>query len=440
MIYDDICSIATPPGTSALSIIRCSGSNTHDKINKITDSDNFKPRMVYLRKFKINENLQDDVMVIFYTGPKSYTGENMAELFLHGNPLIISEILNLLKKVGFRQALPGEFTKRAFLNNKLSLLKAESIASLIEAQSEKALEVASSVYDGKLDNEINLLKDYLLKLFSEIEVELNYPEDVTNDYRTYLEEIQQIINFCEELIKKASSGIVISEGIRTAIIGNTNTGKSSLLNVLSEKDRAIVTDIHGTTRDTIEEKIIINGYFFKIVDTAGIRETTNKIEKIGIQRSINEIKKADLVLFLIDLSNPDKDIALYEKYKSYAKECVVIGNKKDLSDANIDICDLSISAKNGEGVKELKEIMISKTLNLNSSGDGIYFLNRRQKACIERVLESLIEIKESIESEIYPDILSTLVQQALNDMEEMTGKIHSDDVIEKIFSNFCVGK
>lgn len=440
MIYDDICSIATPPGTSALSIIRCSGSNTHEKINKITDSNNFKSRMLYLRKFKINEKLQDDVMVVFYKAPKSYTGENMAELFLHGNPLIVSEILNLLKKVGFRQALPGEFTKKAFLNNKISLLKAESIASLIEAQSEKALEVASSVYDGKLDNEINLLKDYLLKLFSEIEVELNYPEDVTNDYRIYLEEIQQIISFCEELIKKASSGIVISEGIRTAIIGNTNTGKSSLLNILSERDRAIVTDVHGTTRDTIEEKIIINGYFFKIVDTAGIRETTDKIEKIGIQRSINEIKKADLVLFLIDLSNPEKDITLYEKYKNYAKESIVIGNKKDLSDSKIDICDLFISAKNGEGVNELKEKMINKTLGLTSTNDGIYFLNRRQKACIERVLESLIEIKISIESDIYPDILSTLVQQALNDMEEMTGKIHSDDVIEKIFSNFCVGK
>jgi tRNA modification GTPase len=296
------------------------------------------------------------------------------------------------------------------------------------------------VYDGNLDKEINILKDYLIKLLSEIEVELNYPEDVTNDYSLYLGELDKIISFSEDLIKKASSGIVLSEGIRTAIIGNTNTGKSSLLNALSEKDRAIVTEEHGTTRDTIEEKIIIDGYFFKIVDTAGIRETTNRIEKIGINRSLNELKKADLVLFLIDLSNPVNDIELYEKYKFFAAKHIVIGNKKDIKNSKLSICDLTISAKNGEGIDELKKLMISKIIDLTSSGDGVYFLNQRQKSCVERVLELLLNIKDSIKDGISPDILSTLVQQSLNIMEEMTGKIHSEEVIDKIFSNFCVGK
>jgi len=440
MLYDDICAIATPPGTSALSIIRCSGSEVHDKLLKIVKIKNIKYRRVYLKKIEISDNLHDDIMIVFYKNPRSYTGEDMAEIFLHGNPLILSGFLNLLKKNGFKQAEPGEFTKRAFLNGKLSLLKAESIASLIDSQSKKALEVASSVYDGNLDKEISVLKDYLIKLLSEIEVELNYPEDVTNDYSLYLDELDKIISFSEDLIKKASSGIVLSEGIRTAIIGNTNTGKSSLLNALSEKDRAIVTEEHGTTRDTIEEKIIIDGYFFKIVDTAGIRETTNRIEKIGINRSLNELKKADLVLFLIDLSNPVNDIELYEKYKFFAAKHIVIGNKKDIKNFKLSICDLTISAKNGEGIDELKKLMISKIIDLTSSGDGIYFLNQRQKSCVERVLELLLNIKDSIKDGISPDILSTLVQQSLNIMEEMTGKIHSEEVIDKIFSNFCVGK
>ncbi len=440
MLYDDICAIATPPGTSALSIIRCSGSEVHDKLLKIVKIKNIKYRRVYLKKIEISDNLHDDIMIVFYKNPRSYTGEDMAEIFLHGNPLILSGFLNLLKKNGFKQAEPGEFTKRAFLNGKLSLLKAESIASLIDSQSKKALEVASSVYDGNLDKEISILKDYLIKLLSEIEVELNYPEDVTNDYSLYLDELDKIISFSEDLIKKASSGIVLSEGIRTAIIGNTNTGKSSLLNALSEKDRAIVTEEHGTTRDTIEEKIIIDGYFFKIVDTAGIRETTNRIEKIGINRSLNELKKADLVLFLIDLSNPVNDIELYEKYKFFAAKHIVIGNKKDIKNFKLSICDLTISAKNGEGIDELKKLMISKIIDLTSSGDGIYFLNQRQKSCVERVLELLLNIKDSIKDGISPDILSTLVQQSLNIMEEMTGKIHSEEVIDKIFSNFCVGK
>ena len=440
MLYDDICAIATPPGTSALSIIRCSGSEVHDKLLKIVKIKNIKYRRVYLKMIEISDNLHDDIMIVFYKNPRSYTGEDMAEIFLHGNPLILSGFLNLLKKNGFKQAEPGEFTKRAFLNGKLSLLKAESIASLIDSQSKKALEVASSVYDGNLDKEINILKDYLIKLLSEIEVELNYPEDVTNDYSLYLGELDKIISFSEDLIKKASSGIVLSEGIRTAIIGNTNTGKSSLLNALSEKDRAIVTEEHGTTRDTIEEKIIIDGYFFKIVDTAGIRETTNRIEKIGINRSLNELKKADLVLFLIDLSNPVNDIELYEKYKFFASKHIVIGNKKDIKNSKLSICDLTISAKNGEGIDELKKLMISKIIDLTSSGDGVYFLNQRQKSCVERVLELLLNIKDSIKDGISPDILSTLVQQSLNIMEEMTGKIHSEEVIDKIFSNFCVGK
>lgn len=440
MLYDDICAIATPPGTSALSIIRCSGSVVHDKLLKIVKIKNIKYRRVYLKMIEISDNLHDDIMIVFYKNPRSYTGEDMAEIFLHGNPLILSGFLNLLKKNGFKQAEPGEFTKRAFLNGKLSLLKAESIASLIDSQSKKALEVASSVYDGNLDKEINILKDYLIKLLSEIEVELNYPEDVTNDYRLYLGELDKIISFSKDLIKKASSGIILSEGIRTAIIGNTNTGKSSLLNALSEKDRAIVTEEHGTTRDTIEEKIIIDGYFFKIVDTAGIRETTNRIEKIGINRSLNELKKADLVLFLIDLSNPVNDIELYEKYKFFAAKHIVIGNKKDIKNSKLSICDLTISAKNGEGIDELKKLMISKIIDLTSSGDGVYFLNQRQKSCVERVLELLLNIKDSIKDGISPDILSTLVQQSLNIMEEMTGKIHSEEVIDKIFSNFCVGK
>jgi len=440
MLYDDICAIATPPGTSALSIIRCSGSEAHDKLLKIAKIKNIKYRRVYLKKIEISKNLHDDIMIVFYKSPRSYTGEDMAEIFLHGNPLILSGFLNLLKKNGFKQAEPGEFTKRAFLNGKLSLLKAESIASLIDSQSKKALEVASSVYDGNLDKEINILKDYLIKLLSEIEVELNYPEDVTNDYSLYLGELDKIISFSEDLIKKASSGIVLSEGIRTAIIGNTNTGKSSLLNALSEKERAIVTEEHGTTRDTIEEKIIIDGYFFKIVDTAGIRETTNRIEKIGINRSLNELKKADLVLFLIDLSNPVNDIELYEKYKFFAAKHIVIGNKKDIKNSKLCICDLTISAKNSEGIDELKKLMISKIIDLTSSGDGVYFLNQRQKSCVERVLELLLNIKDSIKDGISPDILSTLVQQSLNIMEEMTGKIHSEEVIDKIFSNFCVGK
>lgn len=440
MIHDPICAIATSPGISALGIIRCSGAGSWEKLLPFVNVTDPKPWRLYLTPFTINGEMIDEVMIAFYKSPKSYTGEDMVELISHGSPLILKIILQELIKVGFRQALPGEFTKRAVLNGKMDLIKAESIETLVSAHSKKALKAALSNYSGRLSQTINRIRETLLELLAKVEVELNYPDEIEGSDDEIIRELEKTLSRVKKLIRHGENGIVAVNGVKTVIAGRTNVGKSTLLNALLRRDRAIVTDIPGTTRDTIEEDISINGIYFRLVDTAGIRESSDKVERIGIERSLKQIKEADLVLFMVDLIEPENDLELYEKLRKEFRHSILIGNKLDMVKKCPDGFDVCISAKTGRGIDKLENLMVERTQDITELYPGEVFVTERQLALVQRSVEMMEEILEALKSGITPDVVGSYLQQIIFIYDELTGRYSAEDLLDKIFGNFCVGK
>ncbi|ACR80833.1 tRNA uridine-5-carboxymethylaminomethyl(34) synthesis GTPase MnmE [Kosmotoga olearia] len=440
MIHDPICAIATSPGISALGIIRCSGEGSWEKLLPFVNVTDPKPWRLYLTPFTINGEMIDEVMIAFYKSPKSYTGEDMVELISHGSPLILRIILQELIKVGFRQALPGEFTKRAVLNGKMDLIKAESIETLVSAHSKKALKAALSNYSGRLSQTINRIRETLLELLAKVEVELNYPDEIEGSDDEIIRELEKTLSRVKKLIRHGENGIVAVNGVKTVIAGRTNVGKSTLLNALLRRDRAIVTDIPGTTRDTIEEDISINGIYFRLVDTAGIRESSDKVERIGIERSLKQIKEADLVLFMVDLIEPENDLELYEKLRKEFRHSILIGNKLDMVEKCPDGFDVCISAKTGRGIDKLENLMVERTQDITELYPDEVFVTERQLALVQRSVEMIEEILEALKSGITPDVVGSYLQQIIFIYDELTGRYSAEDLLDKIFGNFCVGK
>lgn len=440
MIHDPICAIATSPGISALGIIRCSGEGSWEKLLPFVNVTDPKPWRLYLTPFTINGEMIDEVMIAFYKSPKSYTGEDMVELISHGSPLILRIILQELIKVGFRQALPGEFTKRAVLNGKMDLIKAESIETLVSAHSKKALKAALSNYSGRLSQTINRIRETLLELLAKVEVELNYPDEIEGSDDEIIRELEKTLSRVKKLIRHGENGIVAVNGVKTVIAGRTNVGKSTLLNALLRRDRAIVTDIPGTTRDTIEEDISINGIYFRLVDTAGIRESSDKVERIGIERSLKQIKEADLVLFMVDLIEPENDLELYEKLRKEFRHSILIGNKLDMVEKCPDGFDVCISAKTGRGIDKLENLMVERTQDITELYPDEVFVTERQLALVQRSVEMMEEILEALKSGITPDVVGSYLQQIIFIYDELTGRYSAEDLLDKIFGNFCVGK
>lgn len=435
-----------------------SGKNCFDVLDKI-----FEPK----RKQKIEDikgytikygnivdegNVIDEVLVSYFKAPKSYTTENMCEINSHGGNVIIKKILDLCLKNGAELAEPGEFTKRAFLNGRIDLLQAESVIDIINAKSDKELKTGVKQLKGFLSNEIGKIKQEIMDVMVNIEVTIDYPEYDVDDVTT--SQISTMLNSIETKLKKLESsfdnGKIIKEGIKTAIIGKPNAGKSSLLNAILKEDRAIVTEIEGTTRDTIEEFVTVNGIPLKLIDTAGIREAKDEVEKIGINKSREIAEEADLIIAIFDsskeLTKEDEEILEIAKNK----RSIILLNKVDLESKIkekdprlLSVTDniISISALNNYGIDKLYE-KISDLFDLNEINldNEVLITNVRQKNLISKAIEDVNNTRNSISNNMPVDIIAISVKEILEDLGKITGEEVSEDIINEIFSKFCLGK
>ena len=399
-----------------------------------------------------NENIVDEVLVTYFKAPKSYTTENMCEINSHGGNIIVKKILELCLNNGAELAEPGEFTKRAFLNGRIDLLQAESVIDLINAKSEREAKTGIKQLEGVLSQEIARIKQEILDVMVNIEVSIDYPEydvdDVTN--KQIIDMLVSVENKLIKLEKSFDNGKIIKEGIKTAIIGRPNAGKSSLLNAILKEDRAIVTEYEGTTRDTIEEFVNINGIPLKLIDTAGIRQAKDEVEKIGIAKSREIADSADLVIAIFDSTKQlsEEDMEILEIAKN--KKTIIILNKMDLKPI-IDEYDerlkqaskniIKISALNNIGLDNLYN-SITNLFELNEINldNETVITNVRHKNLISKAIENLKKAKEAIEKEMPLDIIAIFIKDILDDLGNITGEIVSEDIINEIFSRFCLGK
>lgn len=455
-----IVAISTAPGLGGIGIIRLSGDKCFEVLDKIFKPKN--PQKIeeiegYKMKYgKIinpeNNNMIDEVLVSYFKAPKSYTSENMCEINSHGGNIILRKILELCLSNGAILAEPGEFTKRAFLNGRIDLTQAEAIIDLINAKSSKEAQESANQLEGYLSKKINEIRENLLDLMVNIEANIDYPEyDVEEVSYKNAEEILEGVKLnLEKLSKSFENGKIIKDGIKISIIGSPNAGKSSLLNRILKEDRAIVTDIEGTTRDLIEEQVIIEGIPFKIIDTAGIRDTDNKVEKIGIEKSKKVAEESDVVIAVFDnskkLDKQDKEILNIIKNK----KAIIILNKIDLKNDNPETLTeiqlsgkiiIKISAKNDIGIDEIYNELI-KMFNLNEieSNNDVLITNVRHQNLINK---AIVATKESIEElkKMEPiDIVSIKIKEILEELGEITGNNVSEDLMKSIFSKFCLGK
>ena len=399
-----------------------------------------------------NGEVIDEVLVSYFKAPKSYTMENMCEINSHGGNIIVKKILELCLKNGAELAEPGEFTKRAFLNGRIDLVQAESVIDIINAKSEKEVKTGIKQLEGLLSKEIAEIKQEIMDVMINIEVSIDYPEydveDVANAEITDM--LDSVKKKLERLERSFDNGKVIKEGIKTAIIGKPNAGKSSLLNAILKEDRAIVTEYEGTTRDTIEEFVNINGIPLKLIDTAGIRETNDEVEKIGIAKSRETAKTADLIIAILDASNEidEEDLEVIDFIKN--KKAIIFLNKMDLK-AKIDVNNENLKKLSGNIIKmsALKNIGIDKlyekitemfNLNeINLDNENV-ITNVRQKNLITKAIENVKKAKETIEQKMPIDIVAIFIKDILEDLGKITGEVVTEDIIEEIFANFCLGK
>ena len=448
---DTIVSPATGPD-GAIGIIRASGSNVFEICKKIFNPskafENPTPNNAYFLKIVDENNTTiDRVIVLLYLAPKSFTGENMVEIFAHNSPFIIKKTIQLFLKNGARIATKGEFSFRAYINGKIDLVQAEAINELIKAETEKQHLIAINQLEGKLSSKLNSIKQKIIDILSEIEVRIDdsYEEMEELDEKKYIDKIDNLIKEIEKLKDTYHNARFIKNGINVSIVGTPNSGKSSLLNSILGYERAITSEIPGTTRDTIEESTIIDGIKFIFIDTAGIREKTgDKLEEEGIKRTINSIKKADIIIFLKDISiseNPDEDL-IYKKIienKKTDSKLIEVYSKSDLKPARkIDEKTLKISSKTGENIDKLIQ-MLSEIKEKIS--DDIYdeiIVSERHYKSLDECVKELSEIKKLNINEY--EIVAEYLRGALLALEEILGKTTPEDILKTIFLNFCVGK
>ncbi len=452
---DTICAIATSMNSSGIGIIRVSGEESIpivDSIfrgkNKLIDCDSHTIQYGHIYD---NNELIDEVLIMIMKAPRSYTTEDTIEIDCHGGILILKKILSILVKNGARIAEPGEFTKRAFLNGRIDLSEAESIMDLISSNSELAMKNSIKQLSGSLNKIIVDLRNKILYETAYIESALDDPEHY--DLNGYPEElskkVDEMLDSINDLISSFKSGHILKEGINTLILGKPNAGKSSLLNTLSRRERAIVTDIPGTTRDTLEEQITINGVALNIIDTAGIRETDDIVEKIGVDKALDSIDDADLILFVLDSSRPLDENDIFIINKIIHKKVIILLNKSDLvsqiSEEEIykkyDKPVIPFSSVSLDGLKTLE----SKITDMFFTGqvksdDTLYITNSRQAGCLINAKNSLSNVLTSIENMMPEDFFSIDLMDAYNYLGEITGETIDDDLANKIFSEFCMGK
>jgi len=449
---DTIVSIATALGVGAISIIRISGKDSIFIANKIFKGKNLekeKSHTIHYGYIIDKDEIIDEVLVSIMRSPKTYTREDIVEINCHGGIASTNKVLDLLIKNGCRLASRGEFTKRAFLNGRIDLVEAESVSDLINSETEIERKVAINSLRGNLSNLIKKIREDLIKIISNIEVNIDYPE--YNDiYEVTINDLKKIIpkvkNDLFRLIKNYESSKLIYKGINVAIIGKPNVGKSSLLNKLLNEDKAIVTDIPGTTRDIVEGQIIIDGIKLNIIDTAGIRETKDVVEGIGVKKSLKTIEDADLILLLLNNNEnlSKEDLELIEKTKE--KKVIYIVNKNDL-DNKLDLKNLnidnyiSINTIEEEGIKELKK-KIREIFNfeLLNSSDSIYITNIRQFNKIKEAYSIILDIEKEIDNNEDLDMVEIDLKEVWNILGLIIGESYDEELLDNLFSNFCVGK
>ena len=449
-----IIAIATGNGNAGVGIVRISGEEDDVKalFQKMFPGKEIKPRYAELLPIRDTQGqILDTGIVIYFQAPFSYTGESVLELQVHGGRVllnwIVKEVLVLGKEFGLRQALPGEFTERAFLNGKIDLVQAEAVADLIEANSRNAAKAASRSLTGEFSNKVNALNDALINLRVEVEAILDFPEeeiDFLSEYQSQ-EKLKDIQIRLENVLDSARQGEILRDGLRVALVGETNVGKSSLLNYLAGEEIAIVSDIAGTTRDKIQTDLLISGVPFHFVDTAGIRETEDRIEQIGIERTKQEISKADVILEIRDIRdqqnrNKDSMQAALEMIKGKDVPIITVLNKVDLitsPDKNATI--IETSAVTGKGMQELKSELLK--LAGFSENQSIYMARERHIHNLLNVRESLKRAASYLNSNSPQlELFAEELRGASDELGEITGKISSDDLLGKIFSGFCIGK
>lgn len=452
-----IVAISTAPAIGGIGIVRMSGENAFDILNKIfvpknkQNIEEIKGNSIKYGHIVYEGKIIDEVLVSYFKSPKSYTTENMCEINSHGGILIVRQILDLCLKMGANLAEPGEFTKRAFLNGRIDLAQAESVIDIINAKSQKQVEASVKQLDGFLSNEIKNIRKEVIDLMVDIEASIDYPEyDVEEvTYSKAINILEDVENKLEKLSNSFENGKIIKDGIKMAIIGRPNAGKSSLLNEFLKEERAIVTDIEGTTRDTIEEQIMISGIPFKIIDTAGIRESEDKIEKIGIEKSKKAANDSDIILAIFDISKPlnKEDLDIIQFIKN--KPAIVILNKTDLceneetareiSKIKKDILRISVLKKEGiEAIySKLVEMFNIKEIQLDNEN---VITNIRHKQLIDCGKQNAKEAIIALKSNMPVDIVAINIKEILENLGKITGETVSEDVIKEIFAKFCLGK
>ncbi len=438
--FDTIAAISTPLGMGGVGVIRISGDKAFDIIKQIYSKQNFKPNTISHGWILENSIKVDEVLVLPFFAPHSYTGENVIEIHCHGGVNIVKKILSLCLNAGCRPAEKGEFTKRAFLNKKMDLSQAEAVADLIHSKTQDFVSISAKNLSGVLAEKIKTIRKSIMDVLSRIVAGIDFPEDVAEPEYSYLsEEISKSISSIETILKSASTSNIMRQGVSVAIVGRPNVGKSSLFNTLLNLDRAIVTDIAGTTRDVLRETLDF-GIPVTLIDTAGIRddESVSKVEEIGIEYSKQSLDEADLVLFLYDASKgitPDDEV-IWDLVKN--KNNIRIANKSDLvgnrtSDAYY------ISTKTKEGVDEIRDLIKNKVCDINP--ESLEFAtNTRQQECLRQAKTSLEIALEATQREELQDLISIDIKSALLALDELTGEVVTDEVLNNIFDNFCIGK
>lgn len=459
---DTIIALATPPGIGAIAVIRLSGPEAISKCNLFFKAKKGEKELINQKSHTLHfgyivdgDRIIDEVLVSIFKNPNSYTGENTVEISCHGSSYIQQEIIQLFLKNEVRLATPGEFTLRAFLNGKLDLSQAEAVADLIESNSAGSHQVAMQQMRGGYSKEIKELRQELLDFASLMELELDFSEEDVEfaDRDQFNQLIDKISTLLKQLIDSFALGNVLKNGIPIAIVGEPNVGKSTLLNALLKEDKAIVSEIAGTTRDAIEDDIIIDGIVYRFIDTAGIRETTDIIETIGIKRTFEKIEQAQVIIYMIDSTTltREKAIMVQSEIKKIQEQfpkkfLLIIANKMDVAEEKRinELLPLEnmlfIAAKTGQGVHDLTMKLTSLVQRGTLAANDLIVTNSRHYEAFSNALKSLTEVKKGIENEITTDLLAIDIRQALYHLGEVTGQITSDDLLGNIFANFCIGK
>jgi len=448
---DTIAAIATPPGIGAIGVLRLSGNQAFEIMQKLFPSKNLEGQAantLHVGFIKEGENVLDEVVVSLFKKPASYTGEDVIEISCHGSAYVQQQVLDALIRNGARLAKPGEFTQRAFLNKKLDLTQAEAVGDLIASNTKASQNAALKNMRGGFSKVLKDLREELIKFSSLIELELDFSEEDVEfaDRHQFSLLIEKISKMVGELLTSFKLGNVIKNGVSVAIVGKPNAGKSTLLNALLNENRAIVSEIAGTTRDTIEETININGILFRLIDTAGIREHSRDIiESMGVIRSKEKIKQADIVLYLFDINDMavDELSETVSEIKKQNSHIIIAANKADLLNKKLPkqfAEEIFISAREQTGIEELKTILFATAGGEAVNNENIIITNARHYAALEEVSKSLKEIQTGIKNRISGDLLSIDINRSLYYLGEITGEVTNEDRLDYIFSKFCIGK